>query len=142
MKNLALILLLALTAFLVSRNLSPARLAQDHPLILQPSDADFRKTVAEAGEWVLVDLWAPWCGPCLRLKPILNELAPFYHPRLTLMAVNVDQAAATADFFGVRGIPCLVLLRNGAEVDRLTGLPRMDDLKRWIDGHLAAAAKS
>jgi thioredoxin len=139
MKNFVLYLLLALTAFLVFRNASPTRShSAEHPLIQHAVDADFRDTVSQAGDWVLVDLWAPWCGPCQRLKPLLNEIAPVYHPRLTILAVNVDEASATSDFFGVRSIPCLVLLHKGKEVDRIVGLPQLGDLKSWIDGKLAA----
>jgi thioredoxin len=142
MKKLLPALLIAVAVAVVARFANPPPIA-DHPLILHPVDADFRSTVAAApGEWVLVDLWAPWCGPCKRLKPLLNEFAPLYHPRLGILAVNVDQAPATADFFGVRAIPCLVLLRNGTEVDRIEGLPGRNDLKRWLDGHLAAAPKA
>ncbi len=143
MKKLLPILLIAVAVAVAARFVGPRPAAgTSHPLIQHPLDADFRSIVAQApGEWVLVDLWAPWCGPCLRLKPLLNEFAPLYHPRVSIVMVDVDQAAATADFFGVRSIPCLVLLRNGTEVDRIVGLPGREALKQWLDGHLASAPK-
>lgn len=107
-----------------------------HASILQGTDADFRQQVADSGEWVLVDFWAPWCGPCLQLKPTLNELAAVNDQRVQFLAMNVDQTRETANFFGIRGIPALVLLRNGSEVDRWTGPAPAHVLQQWLDGHL------
>lgn len=143
MKKAFLVLLLGVGSLFAMRILRPSpALSADHPLITHAGDADFRQTVQASGEWVLVDLWAPWCGPCLRLKPILNELAPAYENRVAFLAVNVDDAAETAGFFGVRGIPCLVLMHNGTEVDRLVGLPSKGKLDAWLNSKVPDVSPS
>jgi thioredoxin 2 len=74
---------------------------------------------------VVVDLWAPWCGPCRMIAPVLDELVQRHAGRLKVVKVNVDEEPALAARFGARSIPLLVVLRDGREVDRVVGaLPR------------------
>jgi thioredoxin 2 len=90
---------------------------------------------------VLVDLWAPWCGPCKMMAPVLEQLARERAGRLKIVKVNVDEEPQIASRFGVQGIPLLVLLRDGTEVDRLTGAAPAPQLTRWVDDRLASGAR-
>ncbi len=99
------------------------------------TDLNFEEAAGNA-EWVLVDFWAPWCGPCRRLKPTLNELAIAFRDRLQILAVNVDIAPRTSQSFQVTGIPNLVLLHKGSVVDRRVGAASFDELEAWLNRHL------
>ncbi len=137
MKNMTFLALAVTALFAIQHFRSPRFSAEDmNPLIVQASDASFRNEVASGGEWVLVDFWAPWCGPCLQLKPTFNALATDNAGRITFMAMNVDETRATAEFYNITGIPALVLLHNGTEVARWTGPAPQNVLQQWLDGHV------
>lgn len=91
---------------------------------------------------VLVDLWAPWCGPCRMVSPALERLARTHAGRLKLVKVNVDLAPEISDRFGVRGIPTLLVLRNGTVVARQTGAPPESALSAWLEAALRDADRS
>jgi thioredoxin 2 len=86
---------------------------------------------------VLVDFWAPWCGPCLVMAPVLEQLARERAGRLKVVKLDVDEAPALARRYQVQGIPLLVLLRDRDEVARLTGAVPQGRLTAWLDGRLA-----
>ncbi|MGH9026390.1 MAG: thioredoxin, partial [Acidimicrobiia bacterium] len=88
---------------------------------------------------VLVDLWAPWCGPCRMVAPVLERLAAEHAGRIKVVKVNVDEAPQIQARYGVQGIPTLVLLRGGEEVDRVVGAASDEMLRRHVDAVLAAA---
>lgn len=90
---------------------------------------------------VLVDLWAPWCGPCKMMAPALEQLARERAGRLKVVKLNVDEAPAVAARYGVQGIPLLVLLRDGREVARLTGAAPAPKLNAWLNGQLTLHAR-
>lgn len=83
------------------------------------SSANFESEVARSEIPVLIDFWAPWCGPCMALLPTLQALAPMYEGSLKIVKVNIDECPELADRFGVRGIPHLLLTRQGESVATL-----------------------
>jgi thioredoxin 2 len=84
---------------------------------------------------VLVDFWATWCGPCRIVAPALESLARRFAGSLKIVRVDIDQSPALAQRFGVQGVPTLVLLRGGSEVDRRVGAAPERELARWLEGH-------
>lgn len=100
------------------------------------SDSDFDERVLSASGPVLVDFWAPWCGPCKALAPTLETLAGEYDGKLSIVKLDVDDNPASRDRFGVRGIPMLALYSNGSEVARVTGAQSRARLTAFLDLHL------
>src|SRR5215470_2202776 len=91
-----------------------------HPVIV--TDASFDAEVEGSPMPVLVDLWAPWCGPCLSLAPAIEQIASDLGGKVKVAKLNIDDNPATAARFGVRSIPTMLVFKNGREVDRLVGL--------------------
>ena len=100
------------------------------------TDGNFDETVIQAGELVLVDFWAEWCGPCKRLAPTVDALATDYTGKLRVGKLNVDDNPTTAFKFQIRGIPALLLFKGGQVVESVVGLVSKEDLKKLIDKHL------
>ena len=105
-------------------------------LIKHVSDASFDQDVLKAERPVLVDYWAEWCGPCKMIAPILDEVARDYDGRLQVAKVNVDENQGTASKFGIRGIPTLMLFKNGAVVATKVGALSKSQLTLFLDSHL------
>ena len=101
---------------------------------VEASDADFEQ-VTNSAEWVLVDFWAPWCGPCKMIGPVLEQIAS-ERDNLTVAKVNTDTNPITPGRFGVRGIPYLVLFHNGKQVDSKTGAMPKAGFDQWLSSHL------
>ena len=85
------------------------------------SDAEFKATVLDSQEPVLVDFWAPWCGPCKAIAPALDELATRYKGKVKVAKMNVDENQETAQNYGVRGIPTLLVFKGGKVVEQIVG---------------------
>ena len=100
------------------------------------TDGNFEETVIQAGELVLVDFWAEWCGPCKRLAPTVDALATDYTGKLTVGKLNVDDNPNTAFKFQIRGIPAVLLFKGGQVVESVVGLAPKEDFKAKIDKHI------
>jgi thioredoxin 1 len=100
------------------------------------TDANFDEIVIKAALPVLVDFWAPWCGPCKRLAPTVEALATDYAGKVTIGKLNVDDNPDTAFKFQIRGIPALLLFKGGQVVESVVGLAPKEDLKKVIDKHV------
>ena len=101
-------------------------------LVLHLTDRSFDEAVL-ANPAMVVDFWAPWCGPCRVVAPVLDELAREYEGRATVAKVNVDEQAALAGRFGVRSIPTLLFFKDGAVVDQVVGAVPAAELRKRLD---------
>ena len=101
--------------------------------IVHVTDADFEDAVLNADKPVMVDYWAEWCGPCRMIAPILGEIADQYSDRLTIAKLNVDENQATAIKYAVRGIPTLMIFKEGEVVGTKVGALSKSQLSAFID---------
>src|SRR5689334_25232804 len=109
------------------------------PWITAADDGDFANVAEKASVPVLVDLWAPWCGPCRMVSPALEQLARDLAGKVKLVKVNVDTSPQVSQRFGVQAIPTLLVLRRGQVAARQTGAVPLAALRTWVDNALAAA---
>ncbi len=107
------------------------------PWITDAGDDTFAEVVEQATIPVLVDLWAPWCGPCRMVTPALECLARQYAGRVKLVKVNVDESPGVGQRFNVRGIPTLLVLHRGKVVASQVGAAPEPALRSWLEGALA-----
>ena len=96
------------------------------------TDESFRQDVLEAPGPVLVDFWAEWCGPCKAVAPILDELAKDYAGKLTIAKMDIDENPMTPNEYAVRGIPTMLLFRDGKLLDQKVGAMPKGALRDWI----------
>lgn len=102
---------------------------------MEITDSTFNEEVISYKGTVLVDCWAPWCGPCRMVAPILDKLAEEYRGKVKIVKLNTDENPGISSQYGIRSIPTMLIFRNGTQVDRLTGaLPKQE-----IERHLASA---
>lgn len=107
------------------------------PWVVEAGDANFAAVADQATVPVLVDVWAPWCGPCRMVSPVLEQLATEKAGELKLVKVNADTAPAVSQRFGVRSIPTLVVLDAGRVVATRVGAAPVQVLRPWLDDALA-----
>ncbi|MCD6153530.1 MAG: thioredoxin [Syntrophobacterales bacterium] len=101
-------------------------------LLVHVNDSNFEEEVIKSAKAVLIDLWAPWCGPCLAIAPIVEELAEEYKDKIKVVKLNVDESPATATAYGIRSIPTLMLFKDGKPQDTLIGLVPKERLEEFI----------
>ena len=100
------------------------------------TDANFTREVLEYSGPVLVDFWAPWCGPCKMLSPVIDQLARTYSGRIKMAKLNVDENPVTAARYGIRSIPCVLFFTHGEIVNTLLGAQPKVQLERQIEALL------
>ena len=100
------------------------------------SDSSFDQDVINASGAVLVDFWAEWCGPCKQIAPALEEISAEMGDKLTIAKVNIDDNPETPGKYGVRGIPTLILFKDGEVADTKVGALPKSQLQAWVEQHL------
>ena len=100
------------------------------------NDADFEQEVIKSDLPVLVDFWAPWCGPCRMVAPVVEEIAELYDGKLKVFKLNTDNNPATAGQYSIRSIPTLLVFKDGQRVDAVVGAVPKTTLATTIDKHL------
>jgi thioredoxin 2 len=103
------------------------------PWITEASDEDFAEVVESSRIPVLIDLWAPWCGPCRMVSPALERLAARYKGCVKLVKVNVDASPRLTQRFAIQGIPTLLVMNQGQVLARQTGAPPEPALRAWFE---------
>jgi thioredoxin 1 len=103
------------------------------------TDANFKAEVLDSTEPVLVDFWAPWCGPCLRLAPTIEELAGEFEGKVRIGKMNTDENNVTPTQYNIQGIPTVILFKGGKAVDRQVGLVPKDKLVSLLNSHATAS---
>jgi len=104
--------------------------------IVHTSDAAFDADVLQNGKAVLLDFWAEWCGPCKMIAPLLDEVADQYEDKLAVVKLNVDENPNTAQKFGIRSIPTLILFKDGAVQAQMMGAMPKSQLEEFLDTNL------
>src|SRR5271165_5485326 len=110
--------------------------AVSNPSIVHTSDATFDKDVLKSDKPVLLDFWAEWCGPCKMIAPILDEIAGEYQDRLKIAKIDIDANPQTPRTFGIRGIPTLILFKNGSVEAQKVGAVSKSQLTAFLESNL------
>jgi thioredoxin 1 len=105
-------------------------------LIKAVTDSSFEVDVLQADKPVLVDFWAPWCGPCKSIAPILEELAQEYQGKVHIVKLNVDENSDAPAKYGVRGIPSLILFKDGGVAGTKVGMQPKSQLAAFLNEHI------
>lgn len=103
---------------------------------LEVTDATFDQEIKNSEIPVLVDFWAPWCGPCRKIAPIIDEIAEEYEGRIKIVKLNTDENIRTAQKYSISGIPSLIIFKNGEAVERLVGLMQKSSLITTVEKYI------
>ena len=103
--------------------------------VIEVTDNSFETEVLQSDQPMLVDFWAPWCGPCRLLAPIVEAVAAEYQGIARVVKVNVDDNVSTSQRYGIKGIPTLILFKNGKEAERVVGAASEKGIAQMIDRH-------
>lgn len=104
---------------------------------IQLTDANFEAEVLKSALPVLVDFWAPWCGPCRMLGPVIEEMAKDYAGKVKVCKLNTDEAQDTAGKYNISAIPTILIFKAGKVVNELVGMQKKEELKRHLDAIIA-----
>lgn len=104
------------------------------------TDSSFEQDVLQSAKPVLVDFWAEWCAPCRMIGPIIDQIASEFASSATVVKLNVDDNTASAQRFGIKGIPTLILFSEGKEVERVVGATSKDAITRIIEKYVSVSA--
>ncbi len=104
--------------------------------ILEVTDANFDQEVLKSDQPVLIDFWAVWCGPCKALSPIVDEVAASYAGKVKVAKMNVDQNQGTPGRYGIRGIPTLLIFKDGQVKEQIVGYVPKETIEKAIDKHM------
>ena len=110
------------------------------PHIVHTSDSTFSQDVLKSDKPVLLDFWAEWCGPCKMIAPILDELAAEYKDKVRIAKLNIDENPQTPPKFGIRGIPTLILFKDGQPVETLVVFMPEKQILAKVEKHIGAEA--
>ncbi|MCZ6684571.1 MAG: thioredoxin [Candidatus Dadabacteria bacterium] len=105
--------------------------------IIELSDSTFETEVVKSDLPVLVDFWAPWCGPCRAIAPIVEEISSSYEGKIKVGRMNVDENQSTTMKFGIRSIPTIIMFKGGEAVDQIIGAVPKGEIERVVDKSLA-----
>jgi len=104
--------------------------------VIEFTDDNWKSEVLESDTPVLVDFWAPWCGPCLTMAPAFEQAASILEPGVRLAKLNTEDEQFIGSRYGIRSIPTMVLFRNGKEVARHSGAMMSGDIVRWVQSQV------
>jgi len=107
--------------------------------VSEVSDSNFEQDVLKSEQPVLVDFWAAWCGPCRALAPVVDQVAEQFNGQLKVMKMDVDKNSATPSRYGIRGIPALLIFKDGKVAEQIVGFVPKDTIDKSISKVLAAA---
>lgn len=108
----------------------------ENPNVHPVSDSSFEGDILKSAEPVLVDFWAPWCGPCRAVAPLVDDLATQYQGKLKVAKINVDESSVVAMKYQVTSIPTFILFKNGQVADRMLGAMPRSEFVKFIDRNL------
>jgi len=108
--------------------------------VSEVTDSSFEKDVLQSNKPVLVDFWAAWCAPCRMLAPTIDAIAEQFGESAGVVEVNVDDNTSTAQRYGIKGIPTLILFSGGKEVERVVGATSKESISRMIEKHVTVAS--
>jgi thioredoxin 1 len=105
-------------------------------LVTDVSDAQFQEKVLQSSKLTLVDFWAEWCGPCKAIAPLVNEIATTYEGKINVMKMDIDKNPETPTQLHIKGIPTLILFKDGAMIDQIVGAVPKDRLETMLKKHV------
>jgi len=111
-------------------------MADSNGAVQHVGDNDFDSAILTAGKPALVDFWAPWCGPCRIIGPIIEELAPNYKEKAVIAKLNVDDNPNVSQRYGITSIPTILMFKDGKIVDRVVGAMPKGELQKFIERNL------